>query len=81
MHVRVINEWRRILVIVVLFKQTVCMFPALGDQDSDCRTSRYGCCPDGRTPSGGNNNEGCGPTPCDVSNRMLFCHWFSLKHC
>ncbi|KAL4238992.1 hypothetical protein ACF0H5_003696 [Mactra antiquata] len=46
-------------------RQCLDVTEALGDQDRDCRTSRYGCCPDGRTVSLGNNNEGCRPVPCD----------------
>ncbi|KAH3844438.1 hypothetical protein DPMN_086696 [Dreissena polymorpha] len=39
---------------------------ALGDQEQDCRTSRYGCCSDGVTKARGDNQLGC-PHPCKDS--------------
>ncbi|XP_053376969.1 papilin-like [Mercenaria mercenaria] len=39
---------------------------ALGDQQNDCRRSRFGCCPDGVTAARGNNNEGC-PNACKAT--------------
>uniref|UniRef100_A0A2C9L0W0 Uncharacterized protein n=1 Tax=Biomphalaria glabrata TaxID=6526 RepID=A0A2C9L0W0_BIOGL len=28
-----------------------------------CKSTRYGCCPDGRTPASGYGNKGCYPSP------------------
>jgi hypothetical protein len=59
------SEKQFVIVAIFLLEVTPCLFLALGDQQNDCRRSRFGCCPDGVTIARGNNNEGC-PNACKV---------------
>ena len=63
-----------VIVVVFLLEINPSLFLALGDQQNDCRRSRFGCCPDGVTVARGNNNEGC-PNACKVSLVFFLQFW------